>query len=209
MKKFMIKSLAVLTIGGLVFTGCQKGNDANTDTSSKTTNEKTTMEENKEALEKSDDGKMEVDTSTKPSPEAPANLKLAEAYNVYQEKHPESSLKEMSLEEDDNLFVYKFQGRKNNEEYELKLNAEDLSVIKDETDTDNDDDDDLLFNFSEMSEVEEYVKNVLSENDGYSLDEWKVEEDDNQFVLKVEIRKDGDKVEYKIDPKNGNVIEKK
>lgn len=207
MKKLAIKSIAVLCLGAFIFTGCQKDNDTDVDTN--TGSGKTTTEETKDALDDSDGGQMKVDTETKASPKAPEELKLKDAYEIYNEKYPDSQIKEMSLEEDNNMFVYKFSGVKDGQAYEVKVNAEDLSLVNEGLDDDIDkDDNDVTFKFEDYSNVEEYVKDILAENDGYYFKEWKVEEDDDQFVLKLEIRKDSHEIDYKINPSDGTVIEK-
>lgn len=158
-----------------------------------------------------DDTSVEEETQTEDEDLAIENAK--DAVDTAKEEYTDYDLKSVSYEEENGDYLYKVELFKENEEVEVAIDPIDGQVVKKEEDTD-DDGDDMALDEAYLDQVETYLADALDDanQDGsYYIDEWKLEIDDGRPVLEAEIYYEETNQEaysYKIDPENGEILEK-
>lgn len=128
--------------------------------------------------------------------------KSAEAIEAAQERF-DGILEEISYEEDDGAYYYEVKLESKNEEYEVKLNADNLSVLEEEREDENSE---RSFKRLEAAHEEtiislEEAKKTAEEAVNGKIDEWEYDADDFKYEFEV----GGNEV--KINAKTGNVTE--
>lgn len=166
------------------------------------------------ADEESDDDDNEVQASEKNSKqtndtngstklaEAFKDDKSAEAIEAAQEVF-DGILEEISYEEDDGVYYYEVKLANKKEEYEVKLKADDLSVLEEELESDNNE---RGFKRLEAAQDERIIslkqaKETAAEAVSGKIDEWDYDVDDFKYEFEI-----GD-YEVKINAKTGDVTE--
>lgn len=112
-------------------------------------------------------------------------------------------LESVSYEEDDGMYYYEVQLESKTEEYEVKLNADNLTVIEEERENDNNERD---YKKLEAANQEKII--TLKEAAGLAkeavngeVDEWEYDVDDFKYEFEI------DDYEVKINAKTGDVVE--
>lgn len=161
--------------------------------------------------EKKEDNNIPNDNKADVTKENISSIKISanEAYKIYNEKYPETALEKLALDKDNGQFLYKIEGKKENQEIELKINADTGEIIKEET-KQKDTDLSETFNMSDVPDVNSLLDIAIKDaGQDYSLDEWKLNIDNNTLVLEVKMLSSSkSKLEYKIDAMSGTIIEK-
>ncbi len=140
---------------------------------------------------------------------AGVTLSADDAYRIYSEKYPNSALEKISLDTEDGTYIYKVEGKANNEKNEMKINGETGEIVYEEKkkkDTDMSE----VFSLSDVPNVNSLLNAALADaGPNYSLSEWKLNIDNNTLVMEVKvIDQSGSELEYKIDAMSGTIIEK-
>lgn len=162
--------------------------------------------------ERDDDNEVQAsDKKTKQSADTNGNTKLAEAFKddksaeAIEAAHErfDGILEEVSYEEDDGVYYYEVKLENKKEEYELKLKADDLSVLEEEHESDNND---RGFKRLEAAQDEKIIslkqaKETAAEAVNGKIDEWDYDVDDFKYEFEI-----GD-YEVKVNAKTGDVIE--
>ena len=162
--------------------------------------------------ERDDDNEVQAsDKKTKQSADTNGNTKLAEAFKddksaeAIEAAHErfDGILEEVSYEEDDGVYYYEVKLENKKEEYEVKLKADDLSVLEEEHESDNND---RGFKRLEAAHDEKIIslkqaKETAAEAVNGKIDEWDYDVDDFKYELEI-----GD-YEVKVNAKTGDVIE--
>ena len=162
--------------------------------------------------ERDDDNEVQAsDKKTKQSADTNGNTKLAEAFKddksaeAIERAHErfDGILEEVSYEEDDGVYYYEVKLENKKEEYELKLKADDLSVLEEEHESDNND---RGFKRLEAAQDEKIIslkqaKETAAEAVNGKIDEWDYDVDDFKYEFEI-----GD-YEVKVNAKTGDVIE--
>ena len=162
--------------------------------------------------ERDDDNEVQVsDKKTKQSAYTNGNTKLAEAFKddksaeAIEAAHErfDGILEEVSYEEDDGVYYYEVKLENKKEEYEVKLKADDLSVLEEEHESDNND---RGFKRLEAAQDEKIIslkqaKETAAEAVNGKIDEWDYDVDDFKYEFEI-----GD-YEVKVNAKTGDVIE--
>ncbi len=124
----------------------------------------------------------------------------------------EGVVTEVELDEDDGIYHYDIEMENGKDEYEVEINAEDLSIMKEETD--RDDDRESVKENQEMNTAEtdagqismdEAVKIAKDEVGGGDVYDNEFDEDDNEYD--IEVIHDGSEYELQINASTGEVKE--
>lgn len=130
-----------------------------------------------------------------------------EAFNNYMQEYPEAKVQKLQLDLDDGSYYYKIEGYDNENEYELKINPLDGTMIKEERDDRDDDDGEITVDH--VRKIDELLEKALEEaGSDYEVEEWNLEWEDNKIVFEIELISDADEIEYKYDVNTGELIEK-
>lgn len=162
--------------------------------------------------ERDDDNEVQAsDKKTKQSADTNGNTKLAEAFKDDKSaeaieaahKRFDGILEEVSYEEDDGVYYYEVKLENKKEEYEVKLKADNLSVLEEEHESDNND---RGFKRLEAAQDEKIIslkqaKETAAEAVNGKIDEWDYDVDDFKYEFEI-----GD-YEVKVNAKTGDVIE--
>ena len=162
--------------------------------------------------ERDDDNEVQAsDKKTKQSADTNGNTKLAEAFKddksaeAIEAAHErfDGILEEVSYEEDDGVYYYEVKLENKKEEYEVKLKADNLSVLEEEHESDNND---RGFKRLEAAQDEKIIslkqaKETAAEAVNGKIDEWDYDVDDFKYEFEI-----GD-YEVKVNAKTGDVTE--
>ena len=162
--------------------------------------------------ERDDENEVQAsDKKTKQSADTNGNTKLAEAFKddksaeAIEAAHErfDGILEEVSYEEDDGVYYYEVKLENKKEEYEVKLKADNLSVLEEEHESDNND---RGFKRLEAAQDEKIIslkqaKETAAEAVNGKIDEWDYDVDDFKYEFEI-----GD-YEVKVNAKTGDVIE--
>lgn len=112
-------------------------------------------------------------------------------------------LESVSYQEDDGVYQYEVQLESKTEEYEVKLNAENLTVIEEERESDNNERDYKKLEAANQEQIITFEKAVslAKESVNGEVDEWEYDVDDFKYEFEI-----GD-YEIKINAKTGDVVE--
>ncbi|MGO1922468.1 MAG: PepSY domain-containing protein [Jeotgalicoccus sp.] len=162
----------------------------------------------------SDDDDNEVKAAEKSSSQSAENngsTKLAAAFKDDKaaeaieaaHKNFDGILEGVSYEEDDGVYYYEVKLENKNEEYEVKLKADDLSVLEEEHEDENND---RGFKRLEAAQEEKIIslkqaKETAAEAVNGEIDEWDYDVDDFKYEFEI-----GD-YEVKVNAKTGDVTE--
>ncbi|WP_308534204.1 hypothetical protein [uncultured Peptoniphilus sp.] len=210
MKKILILavSLALLTA-----CGAEKNAGASTNASANIESNKANVSTNAQTNNKKENGEIA-------GQEANQNASLdiqkaitskADAFNKYMELHPNSNVNEFSFEANKkkNVVTFEIEGYDAENKYEVNLNAEDLSVIKDKTKRGKTDDTRVIVGAmleAIDSLVEEAAKDAGAD---YSLFKASLSFDDGKLELELKFENaSGQDIEYTYDVANSKLIEK-
>lgn len=154
-----------------------------------------------EAAEKSTASSADNKGDTKAA-DAFGGDKSAEAIEAAQERF-DGILEEISYEEDDGAYYYEVKLESKNEEYEVKLNADNLSVLEEEREEENSE---RSFKRLEAAHEESIIsledaKQIAAEAVNSEIYEWEYDADDFKYEFEV----GGNEV--KINAKTGDVTE--
>ncbi|MDN6195473.1 MAG: PepSY domain-containing protein [Atopostipes suicloacalis] len=200
-KKWM---LSLFAVSSLALTACA-ANDTDDDV-----DDTTPPVENQED-QKDQDAQDDQENQEETTGDQYTNLKIQgeEAFDTFMDEYPDAKVSKVQLDKDMNDFVYKVEGFEGNNEYELKINPTDGSILNKEEETD-DDQDEMEISREQVEKVADLVEKSLSDaGEGATLDEWTLDEDDGLVKLEVEIDIDGsDDIEHTYDIETGELLEK-
>lgn len=206
--KFKITSL--LIAASLTLAAC--GNDNNEETTNQSESKQT------ETTESTSDNKSENDNSSNEnSNNASSNegdeLDMASFSKSIEDAIDEAKsrfdgqLTDIGVSKENNQYVYKIELESDTEEYEVSLDVNDLSVVKEETEAEDDDDDNKYFNYSDLVKVEDAIQTAKDNVNG-KVKEWSTDFDDGNLYYEIEIVQDnGNDVDVKVDAYTGGFVE--
>lgn len=131
------------------------------------------------------------------------------AFDKFKELHADMDLTQFALSYENGRLVYDLEGQMEGQEAELVLDANDLSVIKDDLDKDDDTNVDPAISKDMLDKIDALVDKAVKDRDGAYAIGYSLSHDDGLWVLEVE-SKDQSKqeVEYKYNLETGDLIEK-
>lgn len=117
----------------------------------------------------------------------------------------EGVVTDVELDEDDGVHYYEVEMEDGEDEYDIKINAEDLTIIEEETD--RDDESGSTENTTPADSgfigMDEAVKIAKDEAGGGEVHEKEFDRDDNEY--EIDVMKDGSKYEVEINATTGEV----
>lgn len=206
--KFKITSL--LIAASLTLAAC--GNDNNEKTTDQSESKQT------ETTESTSNNKSENDNSSNEnSNNASSNegdeLDMASFSKSIEDAIEEAKsrfdgqLTDIGVSKENNQYVYKIELESDTEEYEVSLDVNDLSVVKEETEAEDDENDNKYFNYSDLVKVEDAIQTAKDNVNG-KVTEWSTDFDDGNLYYEIEITQDnGNDVDVKVDAYTGDFVE--
>lgn len=202
------KFLALALSAGMIFAAC--GN--NTDTNTNETNEKaeTKVEDVKDsakdakdsAKETKDDVETAVKTATSDIKEV--KIDLDGAVNKFKEtfSDEEIAIEGVSLELENGEYEYEIEGRKDNKEYKLVLDANTADIKEQKEEDDDDNETAEPIDFASIISPEEAMDKALTGQEDAKVVEWSLSTDDGKTKYEIDVENGDDK---EVDALTGEV----
>lgn len=204
------KFLALALSAGMIFAAC--GN--NTDTNTNETNEKaeTKVEDVKDsakdakdsAKETKDDVETAVKTATSDIKEV--KIDLDGAVNKFKEtfSDEEIAIEGVSLELENGEYEYEIEGRKDNKEYKLVLDANTADIKEQKEEDDDDNETAEPIDFASIISPEEAMDKALTGQEDAKVVEWSLSTDDGKTKYEIDVENGDDK---EVDALTGEVVD--
>lgn len=206
--KFKITSL--LIAASLTLAAC--GNDNNEKTTDQSESNQTETTESTSDNKSENDNSSNDNTNTSSSSESD-ELDMASFSKSIEDAIEEAKsrfdgqLTDIGVSKENNQYVYKIELESDTEEYEVSLDVNDLSVVKEETEAEDDENDNKYFNYSDLVKVEDAIQTAKDNVNG-KVTEWSTDFDDGNLYYEIEIVQDnGNNVDVKIDAYTGDFVE--
>ncbi|WP_105301365.1 PepSY domain-containing protein [Anaerococcus marasmi] len=204
------KFLALALSAGMIFAAC--GN--NTDTNTNETNEKaeTKVEDVKDsakdakdsAKETKDDVETAVKTATSDIKEV--KIDLDGAVDKFKEtfSDEEIAIEGVSLELENGEYEYEIEGRKDNKEYSLTLDANTADIKAQNEEDDDDNETAEPIDFAAVISPEEAMDKALTGQEDAKVVEWSLSTDDGKTKYEIDVENGDDK---EVDALTGEVVD--
>ena len=206
--KFKITSL--LIVASLTLAAC--GNDNNEKTTDQSESNQTETTESTSDNKSENDNSSNDNTNTSSSSESD-ELDMASFSKSIEDAIEEAKsrfdgqLTDIGVSKENNQYVYKIELESDTQEYEVSLDVNDLSVVKEETEAEDDDNDNKYFNYSDLVKVEDAIQTAKDNVNG-KVTEWSTDFDDGNLYYEIEIVQDnGNNVDVKVDAYTGDFVE--
>ena len=206
--KFKITSL--LIAASLTLAAC--GNDNNEKTTDQSESNQTETTESTSDNKSENDNSSNDNTNTSSSSESD-ELDMASFSKSIEDAIEEAKsrfdgqLTDIGVSKENNQYVYKIELESDTEEYEVSLDVNDLSVVKEETEAEDDENDNKYFNYSDLVKVEDAIQTAKDNVNG-KVTEWSTDFDDGNLYYEIEIVQDnGNNVDVKVDAYTGDFVE--
>ncbi|HBM3452045.1 TPA: PepSY domain-containing protein [Listeria innocua] len=196
-KKLATVGMAVLLVGAL--SACSF-NDAK-DTSSSNGSKETTSS-------KSNSDKSSSDSLQNKS----FDMSYEDAVKAFKDKHSDAEISSVELEKNLGKYIYKVEGISNDNEYEMKFNAETKEELADETDKLDKEDtggvekENEKINLDGIKSPKEAMDKAVSEQAG-DVTSWKIERELDTTYYEVTVKQDNNKYEIKLNSKTLDVLQ--
>lgn len=205
MKKIILLSSAVLSLG--VFAGCSSQNNESANTSKSSSSQ---VASSSSATSSSNSSTASSSTSG----ETVYNVSLTEAIDTYKENYPDTDITSISLDTSLGNSFYSIEGVDDDKEYELKINTDTKEVKKErEENLDRDEKNGVKrkenkLDLTNLKDMKDIFDIALNEAGSGKVDDWEIKEDMGVTYWEVSI-KDGmtKEIEYKINAQTGEIIE--
>ncbi|MBC1571710.1 PepSY domain-containing protein [Listeria sp. FSL L7-1426] len=192
-KKLVTVGVAVLLVGALSACGSNDDKDTSSNNSSKeTTSSKSNNNDNLQ--NKSFD------------------MSYEDAINAFKDKHSDAEISSVELEKNLGKYVYKVDGISNDNEYEMKFNAETKEQLSDETDKLDREDAGGVEKENEKLSLDgikipkEAMDKAVTEQPG-DVTSWKIERELDTTYYEVTVKQDNKKYEIKLNAKTLDVLQ--
>lgn len=206
--KFKITSLLIAT--SLTLAAC--GNDNNEKTTDQSESNQTETTESTSDNKSENDNSSNDNTNTSSSSESD-ELDMASFSKSIEDAIEEAKsrfdgqLTDIGVSKENNQYVYKIELESDTQEYEVSLDVNDLSVVKEETEAEDDENDNKYFNYSDLVKVEDAIQTAKDNVNG-KVTEWSTDFDDGNLYYEIEITQDnGNDVDVKVDAYTGDFVE--
>ena len=206
--KFKITSL--LIAASLTLAAC--GNDNNEKTTDQSESNQTETTESTSDNKSENDNSSNDNTNTSSSSESD-ELDMASFSKSIEDAIEEAKsrfdgqLTDIGVSKENNQYVYKIELESDTQEYEVSLDVNDLSVVKEETEAEDDENDNKYFNYSDLVKVEDAIQTAKDNVNG-KVTEWSTDFDDGNLYYEIEIVQDnGNNVDVKVDAYTGDFVE--
>lgn len=175
-----MKKLILAMAFVFLLTGCQSGQNANTEdkkngnvvteqnnTDNKDQGNTTNNQDENDTTANQDNSADKADATITVSP--------ADAIKKFNEKYPDVKIDEFSFGKENKTFIYEINGFDDNSEYEFEVDATDGTILKDNTEMDNTADNTAI-NLDLISEIQPLIDKSLTEaGSDFYLDSYSIE----------------------------------
>lgn len=192
-KKLATVGVAVLLVGALSACGSNDGKDTSSNSSSQETT--TSKSDNNESLQNKS-----------------FDMSYEDAINAFKEKHGDAEISSVELEKNLGKYVYKVDGVSNDNEYEMKFNAETKEQLSDETDKLDQEDaggvekENEKLSLDGIKTPKEAMDKAVTEQAG-DVTSWKIERELDTTYYEVTVKQDNKKYEIKLNAKTLDVLQ--
>ncbi|EIU7101915.1 PepSY domain-containing protein [Listeria monocytogenes] len=196
-KKLATVGVAVLLVGAL--SACSFNDDK--DTSSNNSKNETTSS-------KSSNNESSSDSLQNKS----FDMSYEDAINVFKDKHSDAEISSVELEKGLGKYVYKVDGISNDNEYEMKFDAETKEQLSDEIDRLDREDaggvekENEKIDLNGIKTPKEAMDKAVSEQSG-DVTSWKIERELDTTYYEVTVKQDNNKYEIKLNAKTLDVLQ--
>lgn len=192
-KKLATVGVAVLLVGAL--SACGSNDDKDTSSNSSSQETTTSKSDNNESLQNKS-----------------FDMSYEDAINAFKEKHGDAEISSVELEENLGKYVYKVDGISNDNEYEMKFNAETKEQLSDETDKLDREDaggvekENEKISLDGIKTPKEAMDKAVTEQAG-DVTSWKIERELDTTYYEVTVKQDNKKYEIKLNAKTLDVLQ--
>lgn len=196
-KKLATVGVAVLLVG--VLSACSFNDDK--DTSSSNSSKETTSS-------KSNNDKSSSDSLQNKS----FDMSYEDAVKAFKDKHSDAEISSVELEKNLGKYIYKVEGISNDNEYEMKFNAETKEELADETDKLDKEDtggvekENEKISLDGIKSPKEAMDKAVSEQAG-DVTSWKIERELDTTYYEVTVKQGNNKYEIKLNSKTLDVLQ--
>lgn len=203
--------LALSLSATLALTACNsnssKANDATKENTNQATEQTTNNSKNSAKGASTNDSQATLEARDVDA----AKSTKEDAFDKFLELHPNAKVNSFALEYENGNLVYSVDGYDDANEYEVDLNSEDLSVIKDKVEKlEKDDDNYGDINKEMLSKIDSFIeKSVQDAGAEFHAKEYGIGYDDGILVAEVEVVNNSNKdITYEYNFETGDLIEK-
>ncbi|MCD2223265.1 PepSY domain-containing protein [Listeria cossartiae] len=192
-KKLATVGVAVLLVGAL--SACGSNDDKDTSSNSSSQETTTSKSDNNESLQNKS-----------------FDMSYEDAINAFKEKHGDAEISSVELEKNLGKYVYKVDGISNDNEYEIKFNAETKEQLSDETDKLDREDaggvekENEKLSLDGIKTPKEAMDKAVTEQAG-DVTSWKIERELDTTYYEVTVKQDNKKYEIKLNAKTLDVLQ--
>ncbi|MBC1806570.1 PepSY domain-containing protein [Listeria sp. FSL L7-0993] len=192
-KKLATVGVAVLLVGAL--SACGSNDDKDTSSNSSSQETTTSKSDNNESLQNKS-----------------FDMSYEDAINAFKEKHGDAEISSVELEKNLGKYVYKVDGISNDNEYEIKFNAETKEQLSDETDKLGREDaggvekENEKISLDGIKTPKEAMDKAVTEQAG-DVTSWKIERELDTTYYEVTVKQDNKKYEIKLNAKTLDVLQ--
>ncbi|MDT0017307.1 PepSY domain-containing protein [Listeria swaminathanii] len=197
-KKLATVGMAVLLVGAL--SAC--GSNGDKDTSSNNNSQETTSSKSSNNESSSSDSLQNKSF----------DMSYEDAVNAFKDKHSDAEISSVELEKNLGKYVYKVDGISNDNEYEMKFNAETKEQLSDETDRLDQEDaggvekENEKLSLDGIKTPKEAMDKAVTEQAG-DVTSWKIERELDTTYYEVTVKQDNKKYEIKLNAKTLDVLQ--
>ena len=202
------KFLALALSAGMIFAACGNNNDTNTNKASEKAETKVedVKESAKDAKDSAKETKDEVETAVKTATSDIKEVKIDidGAVNKFKETFSDEgiAIESISLELENGEYEYEIEGRKDNKEYHLTLDANTADIKAQSEEDDDDNKTAEPIDFASIISPTEAMDKALTGQEDAKVVEWSLSTDDGKLKYEIDVENGDDK---EVDALTGEV----
>ncbi|MBC1799079.1 PepSY domain-containing protein [Listeria booriae] len=199
-KKISVLAMTTVMVGALAACG---DDDANSNKSSNNNNTEQTTDSNKSSNSNSNNT---VDLNNKKF-----SMSYTDAIEIFKNKHPEADVTSVELSQELGKYVYTIDGVDDNNEYEMKFDADTKAILQDNNekldaeDANGKERANEKLDLNSIKTPQEAMTAALKQQSG-TVSEWTIEREMNQTYFEVKIINGNQTFDIKLDAKTLAVL---
>ncbi|EAG9324288.1 hypothetical protein CW897_11560 [Listeria monocytogenes] len=192
-KKLVTVGVAVLLLGAL--SACSSNDDKDTSSNNSSQESTSSKSDNNDSLQNKN-----------------FDMSYEDAINAFKDKHSDAEISSVELEENLGKYVYKVEGISNDNEYEMKFNAETKKQLSDETDKLDQEDaggvkkENEKLSLDGIKTPKDAMDKAITEQAG-DVTSWKIEREIDTTYYEVTVKQDNKKYEIKLNAKTLEILQ--
>lgn len=192
-KKLVTVGVAVLLLGAL--SACSSNDDKDTSSNNSSQESTSSKSDNNDSLQNKN-----------------FDMSYEDAINAFKDKHSDAEISSVELEENLGKYVYKVEGISNDNEYEMKFNAETKKQLSDETDKLDQEDaggvkkENEKLSLDGIKTPKDAMDKAITEQAG-DVTSWKIERELDTTYYEVTVKQDNNKYEIKLNAKTLEILQ--